>query len=314
MGSLDKLVVTCHGHYNDPELQFKLHWLIKQLSNLTETETLSVHKVEPWNSIKVTFNIPRHAATHLRSLAQNGDPSLRNLGILSVQLENGNVIDLNTGPPPPPPPAPVAQQQQQQQQQQQHVQQPQQAPPQQQQIHHQQQHQQQQQQQQQQQMQAQQFQHPQIQQQQQQQVAQAQLNQNAGFPSVLGQNQGIGMNMNASPQAMASRMGMTPSPGPMVMHGNPVAPPSQSPVPQAMNRGFSHNTNQFQQRGGFPPRPTTPTAQSMSPNPMSSMATLAQGHSVPPNTHLTPSSMMQDSNQQGNMFPWVQMHLLCSPE
>ena len=121
-------VVICEGDYHDPTFPQKLNNLVQRLNNLIEKQPKSKRlkvakvftfigayffyllpenllklefffgiifiKVEPWNSVRVTLSIPKEAAAKLRQLAAEGNSALRELGILSVQLEGDTVISL----------------------------------------------------------------------------------------------------------------------------------------------------------------------------------------------------------------------------
>ncbi|XP_044735616.1 serine-rich adhesin for platelets-like [Chrysoperla carnea] len=117
-------IVTCEGDYYDPEFHDKFKQTLGKLENIlcdeprnqpvlknspcrttdssseseqTNSENgglLKISKLEPWNSVRVTLSIPREAAARLRQMANEGSAQLRQLGILSVQVEGDQVISL----------------------------------------------------------------------------------------------------------------------------------------------------------------------------------------------------------------------------
>ncbi|XP_067904660.1 nuclear receptor coactivator 6 isoform X2 [Heterodontus francisci] len=88
--------IAFKGNMKDDDFVNKLDMIINNMPCLLEmdSEKLRLEKVEPWNSVRVTFNIPREAAERLRLMAQNNNQQLRDLGILSVQIEGEGVINL----------------------------------------------------------------------------------------------------------------------------------------------------------------------------------------------------------------------------
>lgn len=58
-----------------------------------EKDRLIVKKVEPWNSVKVTLNIPKDAAEKLKALASHNNGSeLLSMGIMSLQMEGRDFV------------------------------------------------------------------------------------------------------------------------------------------------------------------------------------------------------------------------------
>jgi len=89
-----RAVLTCEGDIEDPEFPERCQKMFDKLSQVLQNDELDVTKCEPWNSVKVTFNIPKDAAEKLAKLAEAGDEVLRELGILSLQMEGGQVISM----------------------------------------------------------------------------------------------------------------------------------------------------------------------------------------------------------------------------
>nr|KAG5697412.1 hypothetical protein BaRGS_008838 [Batillaria attramentaria] len=95
-------VVTCEGDFHDPQLPRRLECFRQQLKDLLLADThkpLILKKVEPWNSVRVTFNIPREAALRLKQLAEQGSASLRRLGVLAVQIDGDRLVSLTLATP-----------------------------------------------------------------------------------------------------------------------------------------------------------------------------------------------------------------------
>ncbi|XP_064888777.1 nuclear receptor coactivator 6 isoform X1 [Columba livia] len=90
------IFVAFKGNIGDRDFEQKLDVILENVPGLLHMESnkLKLQKIEPWNSVRVTFNIPREAAERLRILAQNNNQQLRDLGILSVQIEGEGAINL----------------------------------------------------------------------------------------------------------------------------------------------------------------------------------------------------------------------------
>ncbi|NXM70443.1 NCOA6 protein, partial [Serilophus lunatus] len=93
------IFVAFRGNIGDTDFEQKLDTILESVPGLLHMESnkLKVQKIEPWNSVRVTFNIPREAAERLRVLAQSNNQQLRDLGILSVQIEGEGAINLALG-------------------------------------------------------------------------------------------------------------------------------------------------------------------------------------------------------------------------
>lgn len=110
--------LVCKADYLDPQLRSKLHEIKDKLREILHTgkrssltffalesiefrlgrRRFALKKVQPWNSVKVTFDIPKEAAERLHLLAIQGNVRLAELGILSVEIvgqSNAVVVNSN---------------------------------------------------------------------------------------------------------------------------------------------------------------------------------------------------------------------------
>ncbi|XP_024915500.1 nuclear receptor coactivator 6-like isoform X3 [Cynoglossus semilaevis] len=92
--------VAFQGNMEDEDFTQKLDAVLSGIPAVLDmgSDRLPAQNVEPWNSVRVTFNIPKDAAERLRVLAQNNQQQLRDLGILSVQIEGEGAINVAQGP------------------------------------------------------------------------------------------------------------------------------------------------------------------------------------------------------------------------
>lgn len=110
--------LVCKADYLDPQLKIKLHEIKDKLREILHTgkrdlifkkknfflfclnlgrRRFALKKVQPWNSVKVTFDIPKEAADRLHLLAVQGNVRLTELGILSVEIVGqSNAIVVNS--------------------------------------------------------------------------------------------------------------------------------------------------------------------------------------------------------------------------
>ncbi|CAK8690005.1 unnamed protein product [Clavelina lepadiformis] len=87
------VVLIYDANYHDKNLAEDLDHLKQNISKIVDAEC-TLGEVIPWNSVKVTFCIPKEAAERLKQLAHTNNNQLNDLGILSVQVEGEEIIKL----------------------------------------------------------------------------------------------------------------------------------------------------------------------------------------------------------------------------
>ena len=95
---LVEIRLICKMDYFDPQLNLKLHEIHDKLRQILQIggKCFILKDVQPWNSVKVTFDIPKEAADRLRLLAIEGNLHLIDLGIISIEIVGeSNTIVVN---------------------------------------------------------------------------------------------------------------------------------------------------------------------------------------------------------------------------
>ncbi|CAF3164872.1 unnamed protein product [Rotaria socialis] len=95
---LAEIRLVCKADYFDPKLKRKLHEIRDKLRQILHIgrRRFVLKKIQPWNSVKVTFDMPKEAVDRLRLLATEDNLHLVELGILSVEIVGQtNVILVN---------------------------------------------------------------------------------------------------------------------------------------------------------------------------------------------------------------------------
>ncbi|CAF0794242.1 unnamed protein product [Rotaria sp. Silwood1] len=95
--------LVCKTDYLDPKLKDKLYEIRNKLRQILHIgrRRFALKKIQPWNSIKVTFDIPKEAADRLRLLAIEGNVRLIELdeklsSTSSFNLTHTRNFSLNT--------------------------------------------------------------------------------------------------------------------------------------------------------------------------------------------------------------------------
>ncbi|XP_055355729.1 mucin-5AC-like [Paramacrobiotus metropolitanus] len=93
-------VLTVPGSMEDRQFPQQLSNLQGNLRNILRIGENQIHvrRVEPWNSVRITFVLPPTAATRLQALAAQADNQLAGMGVLTVRVGEANPVTVQLVP------------------------------------------------------------------------------------------------------------------------------------------------------------------------------------------------------------------------